>query len=341
MNLPDYAFLSAPLWLVTLLHWATLTLHFICMNFFVGGIILVLFGGFGDRWNNPTVMKFVKLFPSAMAATVSFGVAPLLFVQLVYPKQVYSASIVSGWLWLLIIAVLIAAYYFLYGSAFAKESARSRIGTYLAIALLGFVYVSFVYSSVFSLAERPDLYQLLYSGHQSGMIVNPDIGTYIFRWLHMIVGAITVGAFFVGWIGRDDEVAYRVGKRFYLYGMIVGMILGLVYLFTLGEYLVPLMRHPAIWLLLVGIILSLASLHFFFKKKFLSAGLMLVVSLVTMVILRHSLRLILLNGFFDPATIPVRPQWSIFIIFLVMFVVALALIWYMFKLFFAGAEKKA
>ncbi len=341
MNLPDYAFLSAPLWLVTLLHWVTLTLHFICMNFLVGGIIMVLFGGFGDRWNNPTVMKFVKLFPSAMAATVSFGVAPLLFVQLVYPNQVYSASIISGWLWLMIVVVLIAAYYFLYGSAFAKESARSRIGTYLSIALMGFVYVSFVYSSVFSLAERPDLYQLLYSGDQSGLVVSPDIGTYIFRWLHMIAGAIIVGAFFVGWIGRDDEVAYGVGKRFYLYGMIVGMLLGLAYLFTLGDYLVALMRHPAILLLLVGIVLSLASLHFFFKKKFLPAGFMVAVSLISMVIVRHSLRLILLNDFFDPSAIPIRPQWSIFIVFLIVFVVALALIWYMLKLFFAGAEKKA
>jgi len=341
MNLPDYAFLSAPLWLVTLLHWVTLTLHFICMNFLVGGIIIVLFGGFDDRWNNPTVMKFVKLFPSAMAATVSFGVAPLLFVQLVYPNQAYSASIVSGWLWLMIVVVLIAAYYFLYGSAFAKESARSRIGIYLSIALLGFVYVSFVYSSVFSLAERPDLYQLLYSGDQSGLVVNPDIGAYIFRWLHMIVGAITVGAFFVGWLGRDDEVAFRIGKRFYLWGMIVGMLLGLVYLFTLGEYLTAFMHHPAIWLLLVSFVLSLASLHFFFKKKFLSAGLMLFVSLVSMVIMRHSLRLILLNDFFDPSTIPIRPQWSIFTIFLIMFVVALALIWYMLWLFFKGTRQKA
>ena len=123
--------------------------------------------------------------------------------------------------------------------------------------------------------------------------------------------------------------------------MIVGMLLGLVYLFTLGEYLVALMRHPAIWLLLAGIVLSLASLHFFFKKKFLPAGLMLVVSLVSMVILRHSLRLILLDKFFDPATIPIKPQWSILIVFLIMFVVALALIWYMFRLFFKGIRQKA
>ena len=97
MNLPDYNFIPAPLWLITVLHILTLTLHFVAMNFLVGGVIIVLWGKFTDRWNHPVVKKFISAFPSAMAATVTLGVAPLLFVQLVYHRQVYAASIVSGW----------------------------------------------------------------------------------------------------------------------------------------------------------------------------------------------------------------------------------------------------
>jgi len=55
MQLPDYNFLSAPLWLVTVLHIVTLTLHFLAMNFVVGGLIAILWGKFTDRWNNPVV----------------------------------------------------------------------------------------------------------------------------------------------------------------------------------------------------------------------------------------------------------------------------------------------
>ena len=109
MTLPEYNFLPGPLWLINLLHHITLTLHLLAMNFLVGGITTILFGKFTGRWEHPVVQRFVKLFPSAMAASVTFGVAPLLFVQLVYPKPVYSASIVSGWLWLLIIPVIIMA----------------------------------------------------------------------------------------------------------------------------------------------------------------------------------------------------------------------------------------
>ncbi|MCP4685604.1 MAG: hypothetical protein GY867_09175 [bacterium] len=175
MQLPDYNFLSAPLWLVTALHIVTLTLHFLAMDFVVGGLIAVLWGGFTDRWNNPVVQKFIKLFPSALAATVTFGVAPLLLAQLVYHRQVYSASIVSGWFWLLIVPAVIIGYYFLYGPSFGKGSG-SRKGTYLLLAMLTFVYVSLVYSSVFSLAENPDQYKALYAGNQSGWVLNPDGG---------------------------------------------------------------------------------------------------------------------------------------------------------------------
>ena len=37
--LPDYQFLPAPLWLITVLHILTLTLHFAAMNFLLGGLI--------------------------------------------------------------------------------------------------------------------------------------------------------------------------------------------------------------------------------------------------------------------------------------------------------------
>jgi MFS family permease len=341
MNLPNHDFLSAPLWLITTLHIVTLTLHFAAMNFMVGGVIVILFGRLNDRWNDPTVRKFIKLFPSAMAATITFGVAPLLFVQLVYGGQVYSASIVSGWFWLMIVAVAIVCYYFLYGAAFASEGAHTRLKIYLSIALAGFIYISFVYSSVFSLAERPDLYMALYAGNQAGTVINPEIGSYIFRWLHMLLGAVTVGAFFVGWLGKENEQAYNAGKGFYLWGMVAAMLLGLFYLFSFGEHIVKFMRTPAVYWLLVSIVLSPGSLHFFFKKRFLPSGLMLLVSLVGMVIIRHYVRLMFLADHFSPSSLPVRPQWSIFILFLLCFAVAVWLIGYMLRLFFSSRQQTA
>lgn len=338
MQLPDYNFLSAPLWLVTVLHVVTLTLHFIAMNFVVGGLIAVLWGKFTNRWDHPVVKQFIKLFPTALAATVTFGVAPLLFLQLVYHRQIYSASIVSGWFWLLIIPAVIVGYYFLYGASFGKDSGpRKRV--YLLLALIGFIYVSVVYSSVFSMAEKPELIAKLYAGNQSGFLIDPNIGDWIFRWLHMITGAITVGGFFVGWLGRNDDEAFKVGKNFYLWGMAAAALFGFVYLVALGDYLLPFMRTPGIWALTVGIVLSVGSLHFFFKKKFLPAAAMLLVSLLGMVITRHELRLVKLGEYFEPASLRVAPQWSVFVLFLICFLIAIGVVWYMLKLFFEPQQK--
>ena len=335
--LPDYNFLSAPLWLVTLLHIATLTLHLIAMNFLFGGLIIILFGRFDDKWNHPVVLKFIKLFPNAMAATVSFGVAPLLFVQLVYHKQIYAASIVSGWFWLMIIASVIISYYCLYASSFTKKRAEGK-RIYLVLALSGMFYVSFVYSSVFSLAEQPDLYQQLYAGNQTGTVLNPNMASYVFRWLHMVFGAVTVGGFFVGWLGKDDERTFAVSKKFVVWGMLASFLTGLVYMLGLGDLIRPFMRSPGIWLVTAGFLLSLGSLYFIFKRKFTFGGIALLISLVCMVMTRHVVRLLHLGGYFEPATLPTLPQWSVFMIFLFLFVLMIGTLIFMFWLFFGKQE---
>lgn len=341
MFLPSYDFLPAPFWLITLFQVVTLTLHFIAMNFVLGGVVIVLWGKFGNRWEDPTVRRFIKLFPSSLAATITFGVAPLLFVQLLFPKQVYSAAIVSGWFWLAIIPAIMVAYYLFYAASFSieKNANSSRLQWMLSIALFLLVYVSFIYSSVFSLAERPDLVRAMYESNQSGLLINPNVGDYIIRWLHMLFGAITVGGFFVGVIGKDNPPAYRIGKLFFMMGMGVASLFGFIYMMTLGEILLPLMRSPAIWILTVGIVLSAGSIHFFFKKRFLPSGAMLFTGVLSMVITRHYVRLLSLKPTFDPSALPVSPQWTILAIFIFCFLAMIALMVYMFRLYFRGTKE--
>jgi hypothetical protein len=340
MNLPNYEFLSAPLWLVTILHLVTLTLHFAAMNFLFGGLIIVIHAGLRKRWDDPTLLKFVRLFPAAMAATVTLGVAPLLFLQMTYPRQVYAAAIVSGWFWLGVIGAVIVAYYASYWSALRGERTGKVCLSGLLLALAGVVYVSFVYSSVFSMAERPALIQQLYAQDQSGGVFNPATGDYALRWLHMVLGAVTVGGFFVGMLGRNEPVAYKTGKAYFVGGMALASVAGIAYLMSLQPILARLMQTRASWVLLVAILLSLGSLHFFFKKNFCVSGTMLFVSMLGMVYTRHIVRLLRLGDQFRPDAYRIAPQWGPFALFLVCFVIMLALVAYMLRLFF-GAKRAA
>jgi hypothetical protein len=340
MNLPDYQFLSAPLWLLSTLHVLTLTLHFVAMNFLLGGVIIVLHAGLRKRWDDPTLLKFVRLFPAAMAATVTLGVAPLLFLQLVYHRQVYSAAIVSGWFWLMIITAVIIAYYALYRAALKGERTGKISLAALVLALVGLLYVSIVYSSVFSMAESPKLIHELYSKDQSGLVFNPAAGDFILRWLHMVLGAVTVGGFFVGMLGRNEPATYQTGKQYFVVGMVLASMAGMAYLLSLLPILAAFMKTPAIWALTVAILLSLGSLHFFFKKNFCVSGTMLFVSMLGMVYARHEVRLLKLADQFEPSSLRVAPQWGPFVMFLICFVIALVVVGYMLRLFF-GAAKSA
>lgn len=334
MTLPDSNVLPGPLWLFTALHVLTLSMHFAAMNFLLGGILIVIAGRFEQRWENLTVRRFIALFPAAMAITVTLGVAPLLFLQAVYPRQMYSAAIVSAWFWGLIIPVVILAYYFLYAASFAGNRGASGKARFLWPALLGLLYVSLVYSSVFSMAERPALIQRLYAQNQTGWRWNPEVGDYLIRWLHMILGAVTVGGFFAGMLGKDDPETFPIAKRMFGYGMGAAAAAGLAYVASLGELMASFMRTPAIWALAGGILLSLGSLHLFFKRRFLVSGLALFASLFLMVITRHQLRLVKLRGYFDPASWRIAPQWTPLLLFLVFLIIAVVIVGYMLRLFF-------
>ena len=334
MNLPNYEFLSAPIQLVTALHLLTLSLHFLAMNLLVGGVIIVLIAGIRKSWDDPTLVKFTKVFPIAMAATVTLGVAPLLFLQLVYHRQMYSAAIVSGWFWVLVPAAAMVSYYALYRADGRGAKTGKLSVPALFVALVGLLYISLVYSSVFAMAERPKLIHDFYAQDQSGWVWNPASSTYLLRWLHTILGAIAVGGYWIGVIGKDAPAAYQTGKRFYVVGVVLAAITGSAYLMTVPG----LMHTRAIGVLGVGIVLTLGSLHLYFKKKFCWAGVLLLGSIMAMVYARHMARLLRLADSYRPDSMHSAPQWGPFVMFLICFVIVLAVVAYMVRLAMAKRD---
>jgi hypothetical protein len=336
--MPDYNFLSGPLWLINSLHILTLTLHLIAMNFLVGGIVVLLWGKLANRWEDPTVKQFIRLFPTIMAATVTLGVAPLLFLQLVFHHLAYAAAIVSGWFWMAVIDVAILTYYLFYAAAFSRSPGKGPRAWMMVLALIGLLYISFEYSAVFSMVERPGQIAEVYAANQSGFLINPHIGEYIFRWLHMIFGALTVGAFIFGIVGRNNEQAFSAAKGFVLLGTVVNALVGFVYLFQLMDLLAPFMRSPGIHALTLGVLASLALVHFYYKKKLMLASILMFVSMICMVTARHYVRLVRLAGDYDPSTMKVDPQWSIMIVFVICFLLAVGTVWYMLRLFMTDRQ---
>lgn len=108
--------LPAPYWVFKLLLVVTFTLHILAMNFLLGGMVLALasrWSGSRERANRLFTDIATKL-PVLLPATVTLGVAPLLFLQVIYGQFFYTSSVLIAWPWFLVLVMLTVAYYGIY-----------------------------------------------------------------------------------------------------------------------------------------------------------------------------------------------------------------------------------
>ena len=88
----------------------TFYLHILFMNVMLGTIIIAFVRHFQRPTETcPLTEEISQKLPFSIALAVNFGVAPLLFVQVLYGHFIYASSILMAVLWLSIVGILIAA----------------------------------------------------------------------------------------------------------------------------------------------------------------------------------------------------------------------------------------
>ncbi len=342
--------IPGPYWLFTVLHWLTFALHLTAMNVLFGGLLVFLLAGM-SHLRTRLFDSEVRLFPTVMAATITLGVAPLLFLQVIYGRFFYSATIVSAWNWYLVIPVLIVVYYLLYTvSLSGKLSQKSKL-ILLAVAVAGFVYVSYTFTMISDLAEKPELWEGLYQSSPGGWSVNPSIVETLFRWLHTLAGALAVAGVSIMFIAlyhpkvKIDRNLLTFGGRMYMLGVIKAAILGLIYFFTLdGPIFRAFAMSPGLHAIIGAAVLNIIAVYVVYRAlgqerphwKLWTSAILVFAGLFCMVIARHVLRLVYLEGYFDPAELTVAQQWSPFTMFLVTFVIGLLVLFWMLRKYFGS-----
>ena len=83
----------------------TLFLHIILMNVMLGTGIIAFVNNFrGDSDSDPLTRTISQKLPFVIAFTVNFGIAPLLFAQVLYGHFFYTSSVLMANFWLFVIA---------------------------------------------------------------------------------------------------------------------------------------------------------------------------------------------------------------------------------------------
>jgi hypothetical protein len=197
---------------------ATFTLHLMAVNLAVGGSLLCAFHALrGQREDRDLAARLAPMLPAAVTFAISLGVAPLLFLQLVYGPFFYTASVLLAVPWLALIFLLMAGYTLLYrfvGSV-ASESVKAFSGILGALLLLG---VGLPLVQVTALSQRPDLWVGQAATSPHGLHFLRGEASLWPRFLHMAAGIVAVaGMLMAGWgAWRDHAYARRAGLRWFM-----------------------------------------------------------------------------------------------------------------------------
>jgi hypothetical protein len=346
--------LPAPAWLVQVVLVFTFILHLVPMNLLVGGgVMLALSSYLGrrDSRHRDLARRLVRVMPPVVAFTITLGVAPLLFLQLLYGQLFYTSSVLMAWAWLAVVLLLTVAYYGIYWFNFQQEALGTRGFWVMLVTALILLHIMMTFTQNMSLLERPlDFYPKFLEAPVGHYLGTYDVGT-LLRFAHTLVGAFAVAGLGLmllarAWREAAPELAVwaqRYGLRWFLAGTGVQFLVGPGYLFSQpaairGSFLGADTLRTAI--LVAAVVLAVLAMGVV-RRSPAVAAVAIVGTISLMAVVRHLVRIARLRPYFDPHTLPVQGQWVVFAIFAVLLLVGLATVGWMLYKFFRPASGRA
>ncbi len=326
--------LPAPPVLILGLTYLTFTLHLLAVNVTLGSVLLTLWARRRTDPAHAGIARFLgTAAPLGFSYLVTFGIPPLLFVQLLYGQFFYSSSVLVGAFWIAVIPLLILAYAALYAHRLTRDRRPGPQGLVLAVAACAMLAIGFLYVNNLTLAMTPVRWLEMYAAHPGGGTLNLSEPTLLPRFLTFLSLSPAVAGLAVmmrgGWLrsrGRDDEgrAASALGVRAVLVG--VGLeIVGLgAWLATLPEAARDVVLGGGAWTVVagVGIVLGAAAVLLAVRASRVAgvgapvaAASCLALAFACLIVLRDQVRMEYLREFFALPEVPVHPQWGMFAIF--------------------------
>lgn len=158
------------------LYLVTLLMHALFMSYVLGGALAVAFVRLhGVRENGPVTRTFIDWLPFALSAAITAGVAPLLFVQILYQREFYTANLLSFHRWMSILPVLIGAFYLLYLLK-ARPHARRLSAAVASAVALSILFVAWSWIENHMLSLNPSVWAKQY---ESGALAYRDPAVFL------------------------------------------------------------------------------------------------------------------------------------------------------------------
>lgn len=221
--------LPMPTAVYLVLYLATLMVHIAFMNYVLAGSATVAAAVLLRR-EGPVIAVLRDWMPFMLSAAITAGIAPLLFLQILYRDEFYTANLLLFVRWMLILPALIAGFYLSYllkaGRARRWRSAIG-VGVFAAFAFIGW---SWVENHLLSVAS-PATWRAHYAAGDHAFYT-PELVPRLLLWF---VAAFPTMALMVGWQLRGREEGARTLGVIALVGILVSAIWSARYWLLLSD----------------------------------------------------------------------------------------------------------
>jgi hypothetical protein len=345
--------IPAPSWLFLVLDILTFTLHILVINIVLGGSLITLFSRFKntkatlqDSLHGGVAAKI----PISFALGINLGVAPLLFLQVIYGHLFYASSILLAIYWILIIPLLIIAYYGAYVHIRKYDSGPLLSKLALFITSIILLYIALVFVNNMTLMAQPEKWTS-YFKNSGGTILNLGDPTFFPRYLHFIIASVAIAGLFMAvvWSYRQkrniEGAAEKVRNGLLIFAIATAtqIIVGFWFLLSIpSEFIVQFMGQNLFFtiVLFLGILMAIGALISAFLNKLIPTLIHLVVLILSMAINRANLRSLYLQDVFTLDRLELSPQYGVMALFFLVLIVGLIVVGYMLKVAFAPTERR-
>jgi len=133
----------------------TLIVHVFLMAYVLAGSLWLAWATLASghdaipRTKQPLARILRDWMPFALSGAITAGVATLLFVQILYRQQFYTANLLLGWRWMVVIPVLVTSFCLLYvlkSRAVSRCAFPLRLGLSIGVATC-FLFVAFCWTA--------------------------------------------------------------------------------------------------------------------------------------------------------------------------------------------------
>lgn len=225
----------------------TLVIHVAFMNYVLAGTayLAAAYLGVGRGRSADSVGILKDWMPLMLSGAITAGVAPLLFVQVLYKQELYTANLLLFNRWMAILPVLIVGFYSLYlmkSGWFTRQSMWVRAAV-AAVPILAVAFTGYSWTENHLLSVRDPAFWGQFYATQSQVYTEPQLLPRLLMWA---VGSVPTLAVILAWqlwyhgVGRPAGLAALAGSGLGMVGLAAAWYAQVANDTTRGAFFTPL-----------------------------------------------------------------------------------------------------